>query len=153
VNPIDDRKRIGLKVYDPQVIYVTGDTVVFQRLGVGDVVGAVSEGSAGARPALEFASWPPFDPNDPTEMDVATDFAGRYGLLGIPLEDSFGQIHYGYLPMGMDPAAARSTPRSTWTTSSTRAPEHADHRRRGARTGNGVAALPRRCRARRSAQA
>ena len=37
-------------------------------------------------------------------MDVATDFAGQYGFLGIQLIDPFGQVNYGYLQMGMDPA-------------------------------------------------
>ena len=59
---------------------------------------------------MEFASWPPLDPNDPLEMDVATDFAGQYGFLGILLEDSFGQINYGYLQMGMDPAGSATHP-------------------------------------------
>jgi hypothetical protein len=110
VNLIDDRYLIGLKVYDPHLSYVAGDTVVFQRLGAGDVVGQVAEGSPGSPPALEFASWPPLDPNDPTEMDVATDFAGRYGFLGIQLQDSFGQVNYGYLQMGMDPVGSAAHP-------------------------------------------
>jgi hypothetical protein len=110
VNLIDDRKLIGLKVYDPQVNYLPGDTVIFNRLAAGATVGEVAEGTAGSPPALEFASWPPLDPNDPSEMDVATDFAGQYGFLGIQLEDSFGQINYGYLQMGMDPVGSATHP-------------------------------------------
>src|SRR5882672_4308744 len=106
VNMIDDRKLIGLKVYDPQRTYLAGDTAIFNRLAVGATVGEVAEGNATTPPALEFASWPPLDPNDPSEMDVATDFAGQYGYLGILLEDSFGQVNYGYLQMGMDPAGS-----------------------------------------------
>jgi hypothetical protein len=131
VNLIDDRKLIGLKVYDPQLTYLAGDTAVFNRLGVGAIVGEVAEGTAGTPPALEFASWPPLDPNDPGEIDVATDFAGQYGYLGILLEDSLGQVNYGYLHMGMDPAGSAAHPAIhvdylVW------APEHADHRRRRA---------------------
>jgi hypothetical protein len=100
---IDDRDLIGLKVYNPQVNYVAGDTVIFNRLGVGDVVGEVAEGTGSTPPALEFASWPPLDPNDPTAMDVATDFAGQSGFMGVQLEDSFGQVNYGYFQMSMDP--------------------------------------------------
>jgi hypothetical protein len=110
VNLIDDHYLIGLKVYDPQVNYLPGDTVIFNRLAAGATVGEVAEGTAGSPPALEFASWPPLDPNDPSEMDVATDFAGQYGFLGIQLEDSFGQINYGYLQMGMDPVGSATHP-------------------------------------------
>ena len=110
VNFVDDRDLIGLRVYDPQASYLPGDTIVFQRLGVGDTVGEVAEGTPGSPPALEFASWPPLDPNDPTEIDVATDFAGQYGFVGILLEDSFGQINYGYLQMGMDPVGSATHP-------------------------------------------
>jgi hypothetical protein len=110
INFIDDRNLIGLKVYDPQSTYQVGDTVVFQRLAVGASVGAVAEGSPGSPPALEFASWPPLDPNDPSEMDVATDFAGQYGFLGIQLQDSSGQVNYGYLQMGMDPVGSADHP-------------------------------------------
>jgi hypothetical protein len=110
VNLIDDHYLIGLKVYDPQVNYLVGDTVIFNRLAAGVTVGEVAEGTAGSPPALEFASWPPLDPNDPSEMDVATDFAGQYGFLGIQLQDSFGQISYGYLQMGMDPVGSATHP-------------------------------------------
>jgi hypothetical protein len=110
INFVDDRKLIGLKVYDPQSSYLAGDTIVFNRLSVGATVGEIAEGNAGTPPALEFASWPPLDPNDPTEMDVATDFAGQYGYLGILLEDSFGQVNYGYLQMGMDPVGSATHP-------------------------------------------
>ena len=110
VNIVDDRYLIGLKVYDPQSTYLAGDTIVFNRLAVGAVVGEVAEGTSGQPPALEFASWPPLDPNDPTEMDVATDFAGQYGYLGIQLVDSFGQVNYGYLQMGMDPVGSADHP-------------------------------------------
>ena len=110
VNLIDDHYLIGLKVYDPQVNYLVGDTVIFNRLAAGATVGEVAEGTAGSPPALEFASWPPLDPNDPSEMDVATDFAGQYGFLGIQLQDSFGQISYGYLQMGMDPVGSATHP-------------------------------------------
>ena len=67
-------------------------------------------GTATTPPQLEFAHWPPLDPNDPSEMDVATDFAGRYGYLGIQMQDSLGQINYGYLQMGMDPAGGAAHP-------------------------------------------
>ena len=110
VSLIDDHYLIGLKVYDPQVNYLVGDTVIFNRLAAGVTVGEVAEGTAGSPPALEFASWPPLDPNDPSEMDVATDFAGQYGFLGIQLQDSFGQISYGYLQMGMDPVGSATHP-------------------------------------------
>lgn len=110
LNLIDDRYLLGLKVYDPQLSYVPGDTVIFMRLGAGDHVGDVSEGTPGSPPALEFASWPPLDPNDPTEMDVAHDFAGQYGFLGIQLRDSFGNVNYGYLQMGMDPVGSAPHP-------------------------------------------
>ena len=110
INFVDDRKLIGLKVYDPQSSYLAGDTIVFNRLSVGATVGEVAEGTAGSLPALEFASWPPLDPNDPTEMDVATDFAGQYGFMGILLEDSFGQVNYGYLQMRMDPVGSATHP-------------------------------------------
>jgi hypothetical protein len=110
VHIVDDRTLLGLKVYDPQLTYVVGDTAIFQRLGVGDVVGALAEGSGSTPPALEFASWPPLDPNDPTALDVATDFAGQSGFLGILLQDSFGQINYGYLQMSMDPLGTSPYP-------------------------------------------
>jgi PEP-CTERM motif len=105
-NLIDDRYLLGLKVYDPQATYLVGDTVIFNRLAAGDVVGQIAEGTATTPPAREFASWPPLDPNDPSEMDVATDFAGQYGFMGILLQDSSGQINYGYFQMGMDPAGS-----------------------------------------------
>ena len=104
VNFVDDRDLIGLRVYDPQLDYQIGDTVIFQRLGAGDVVGEVAEGTGSTPPAQEFADWHPLDPNDPSAMDVATDFAGQYGFLGIQLLDPFGQVNYGYIQMGMDPA-------------------------------------------------
>ena len=110
VNFVDDYKLIGLRVYDPQLTYLAGDTVIFERLALGASVGEISEGTPGFPPALEFASWPPLDPNDPTEMDVATDFAGQYGYLGILLEDSSGQVNYGYLQMGMDPVGSAAHP-------------------------------------------
>ena len=110
VHIVDDRTLIGLKVYDPQPTYLPGDTVIFNRLAVGSVVGEVAEGTSSTPPALEFASWPPLDPNDPSEMDVATDFAGQYGFLGILLQDDFGQINYGYLQMGMDPLGTAPYP-------------------------------------------
>ena len=110
LNLADDHYLLGLKVYNPQNTYVVGDTMIFNRLGVGDIVGEVAEGTSGTPPALEFASWPPLDPNDPSEMDVATDFAGQYGFLGILLQDSFGQIKYGYLQMGMDPLGTAPYP-------------------------------------------
>jgi PEP-CTERM motif-containing protein len=110
VNIVDDRQLIGLKVYDPQASYVVGDTVIFNRLSVGGVVGEIAEGSGSTPPSIEFASWPPLDPNDPAEMDVATDFAGQYGFLGIMLQDSFGQVNYGYLQMGMDPIGTTPYP-------------------------------------------
>ena len=74
------------------------------------MVGQIAEGTATTPAAQEFASWPPLDPNDPTEMDVATDFAGQYGFLGIQLVDSFGQVNYGYLQMGMDPVGSATHP-------------------------------------------
>jgi hypothetical protein len=101
VNLVDDRKLLGLKVYDPQLAYEPGDTVIFNRLAAGGTVGEAAETGT-----LEFASWPPLDPNDPSEMDVATDFAGQYGFLGIVLQDSSGQINYGYFQMGMDPVGS-----------------------------------------------
>jgi hypothetical protein len=110
VNIVDDRQLIGLKVYNPLVSYAPGDTIILQRLGVGDLVGEIAEGTGSTPPALEFASWPPLDPNDPAEMDVATDFAGQYGFLGIVLQDSFGQVNYGYLQMGMDPVGTAPHP-------------------------------------------
>lgn len=110
VNLADDRYLLGLKVYDPQSSYAPGDTIILQRLGAGDVVGEVAEGSGGTPPALEFASWPPLDPNDPTEMDVATDFAGQSGFLGVLLQDSTGQVNYGYLQMHMDPVGSATHP-------------------------------------------
>lgn len=110
VNIVDDRYLIGLKVYDPQLNYVAGDTVIFNRLSVGATVGELAEGTAGTPPQLEFANWSPLDPNDPAEMDVATDFAGQYGYLGIQLQDSSGQINYGYLQMGMDPVGSAAHP-------------------------------------------
>jgi hypothetical protein len=110
VNIVDDRNLIGLRVYDPQFTYLPGDTILFQRLGVGDVVGEIAEGSGSTPPALEFASWPPLDPNDPTQMDVATDFAGGSGFLGIQLQDAFGQVNYGYLQMRMDPVGTTPYP-------------------------------------------
>jgi len=110
IHIVDDRYLIGLKVYDPQSTYLAGDTVIFNRLAAGAVVGEVAEGTPGSPPALEFASWPPLDPNDPTEMDVATDFAGQYGFLGIQLVDSFGQVNYGYLQLGMDPVGSADHP-------------------------------------------
>src|SRR5258708_32067840 len=67
INFIDDRKLIGLRVYDPQANYLVGDTVIFNRLAAGATVGEVAEGTAGSPPSLEFASWPPLDPNDPSE--------------------------------------------------------------------------------------
>jgi PEP-CTERM motif len=102
VNIVDDRYLIGLRVYDPQLTYLPGDTVVFNRLSAGDLVGGVV--------GPEFALWAPLDPNDPLEMDVATDFAGEYGYLGIQLQDSFGQINFGYLQMGMDPVGSSAHP-------------------------------------------
>jgi hypothetical protein len=105
VNLIDDRKLLGLKVYDPQLTYQPGDTVIFDRLAAGATVGDAAQTGT-----LEFASWPPLDPNDPSEMDVATDFAGQYGYLGIQLRDSFGNVNYGYLQMGMDPAGSAAHP-------------------------------------------
>lgn len=105
-NLIDDRYLLGLKVYNPQVTYLAGDTVVFNRLAAGDVVGADAEGSAGLPSVLEFVDWSPIDPNDPVHMDVATDFAGRYGFLGIRLLTSTGEINYGYLQLGMDPVGS-----------------------------------------------
>jgi|SoiMethySBSTD1v2_1073268.scaffolds.fasta_scaffold2175457_1 hypothetical protein len=110
VHFVDDRDLIGLRVYDPQASYLPGDTVVFERLGAGATVGAIAEGTPGSPPALEFASWPPLDPNDPTEIDVATDFAGQYGFMGILLEDGFGQVNYGYIQMGMDPIGSAPHP-------------------------------------------
>jgi len=110
IHIVDDRYLIGLKVYDPQSTYLAGDTVIFNRIAAGAVVGEVAEGTPGSPPALEFASWPPLDPNDPTEMDVATDFAGQYGFLGIQLVDSFGQVNYGYLQLGMDPIGSADHP-------------------------------------------
>lgn len=110
VNIVDDRYLIGLKVYDPLLSYSSGDTIVLTRLGVGDRVGEVAEGSGSTPPALEFASWPPLDPNDPTEIDVATDFAGQSGFLGIQLQDSTGQVNYGYLQMRMDPVGSATHP-------------------------------------------
>jgi len=110
VNFVDDRYLIGLRVYNPQTSYQAGDTVIFNRLAAGAVVGEIAEGSASSPPAQEFASWPPLDPNDPSEMDVATDFAGQYGFLGIQLVDSFGQVNYGYLQMGMDPVGSAAHP-------------------------------------------
>lgn len=107
VNIVDDRNLIGLKVYDPALIYLPGDTVVFNRLSIGDQVGALAEGTPTTPPKLEFAAWTPLDPNNPGEMDVATDFAGRYGFMGVQLRDSFGNINYGFLQMGM--AAADGT--------------------------------------------
>ena len=106
----DDHYLLGLKVYNPQLTYEAGDTVVFNRLSVGDLVGELAEGTSTTPPQLEFASWPPLDPNDPAEMDVATDFAGQYGYLGIQLQDSFGQVNYGYLQMGMDPVGSAAHP-------------------------------------------
>ena len=110
VHFVDDRDLIGLRVYDPQASYLPGDTIVFERLAAGATVGAIAEGTPGSPPALEFASWPPLDPNDPTEMDVATDFAGQYGFMGILLEDSLGQVNYGYIQMGMDPIGSAPHP-------------------------------------------
>ena len=110
INFVDDRKLIGLKVYDPALDYLPGDTVIFNRLSIGDRVGELAEGTPGTPPQLEFADWGPLDPNDPAEMDVATDFAGEYGYLGIQLQDSFGQINYGFLQMGMDPVGSATHP-------------------------------------------
>jgi hypothetical protein len=110
VNIVDDRYLIGLKVYDPQLSYVVGDTVIFNRLSIGDTVGELAEGTPGNPPQLEFANWNPLDPNDPAAMDVATDFAGQYGYLGIQLQDSFGQVNYGFLQMGMDPVSSATHP-------------------------------------------
>jgi len=102
VNLVDDRYLLGLKVYNPQVTYITGDTVVYNRLSIGDRVGEVAEGTGTTPPAREFANWGPLNPNDPNAMDVATDFAGQYGFMGIQLQDGTGRISYGFLQMGMD---------------------------------------------------
>jgi len=42
VNLIDDHYLIGLKVYDPQVNYLVGDTVIFNRLAAGVTVGELA---------------------------------------------------------------------------------------------------------------
>ncbi len=110
VNIVDDRYLLGLKVYDPLLAYLPGDTVIFNRLSVGDRVGEVAEGTPGTPAQLEFANWTPLDPNDPIQMDVATHFAGQYGYLGIQLRDNFGQINYGYLQLGMDPVGSATHP-------------------------------------------
>jgi len=110
INFVDDRYLLGLKVYNPQVTYITGDTVIFNRLSIGDPVGQVAEGTTTTPPAREFANWGPLNPNDPSAMDVATDFAGQSGFMGIQLQDGTGQINYGYLQMGMDSAASALHP-------------------------------------------
>lgn len=110
INIIEDRYLLGLKVYDPLLAYLPGDTVIFNRLSVGDRVGEVAEGTPGTPPRLEFADWTPLDPNDPIQMDVATDFSGQYGYLGILLQDNFGQVNYGYLQMSMDPVGSATHP-------------------------------------------
>lgn len=110
VNIVDDRYLLGLKVYDPLLAYLPGDTVIFNRLSVGDRVGEVAEGTPTTPPRLEFAHWTPLDPNDPIQMDVATDFSGQYGYLGIQLQDNFGQINYGFLQMSMDPVGSATHP-------------------------------------------
>lgn len=56
-------------------------------------MGEVAGGPLTTPPGLEFADWAPLDPNDPVHMDVATDFAGSYGFLGIQLRGPFGQIN------------------------------------------------------------
>ena len=110
VNIVDDRDLVGLKVYDPQLTYLVGDTVIFNRLTIGDRVGELAEGTPTLPPALEFVDWSPLNPNNPSEMDVAADFAGQYGFLGIQLRNSLGQINYGFLQMGMDPVGSALYP-------------------------------------------
>src|SRR5262245_262840 len=45
VHFVDDRNLIGLRVYDPAVSYLPGDTIIFERLAAGAAVGAIAEGT------------------------------------------------------------------------------------------------------------
>ena len=72
-----------------------GDTVIFNRAGVGDISPSSTPG-VGFAPASDLTG-----PDAPTR-DMATDFAGQYGFLPILLEDGAGLVYNGYLQLGMD---------------------------------------------------
>ena len=95
VNFVDDKKLLGLKVYNPAVTYSIGDTVIFNRAGLGDT-------SPSSTPGVGFAPASELTGADAPTRDMATDFAGQYGFLPIQLEDSFGLVYNGYLQLGMD---------------------------------------------------
>jgi hypothetical protein len=89
VNYTDDRQLLGLRVYDPAVVYLPGDAAAIKRFGIGD--------TAPASP-VEYA-----DPHRNPPL-MADDFAGHFGFAAFRLADTSGLGDcYGFMQIQMDP--------------------------------------------------
>jgi hypothetical protein len=81
----DDRYLLGLKVYNPSLTYLPGDTVIYQRMTEGQPISAA-----------------PGDYVDPRGLVADfSDFQGQFGFLPVKLGNSTGTF-YGYLQILME---------------------------------------------------
>ncbi len=88
VNYTEDRYLLGLRVYDPTIVYAPGDAVPIKRFGIGDTAPAAPLGYA--------------DPHVNPPL-MASDFAGQFGFAAFRLADSSGLGDcYGFMQIQMD---------------------------------------------------
>ncbi len=91
VNYTDDRYLIGLRQYDPTLIYQSGDpAVAIKRFGIGDTTPEAPTGIGYANP-------------DTTPIDLDTDFSGQFGFMALQFGDTTGQTYYGFMQVYMPP--------------------------------------------------
>src|SRR6185437_5335064 len=91
VNYTGDRYLIGLRQYDPTLIYQPGDpAVAIKRFGIGDTTPQAPTG-------------PGYVNRETTPIDLDSDFAGQFGFMALQLGDSTGQTYYGFMQVYMPP--------------------------------------------------
>lgn len=92
INVVDDRYLLGLRVYNPQISYNPGDTVIAKKAIYGATV---------QTPLAECVTADRFIA-DHLHVDMSTDFAGQHGYLELVFGDSLG-TYYGYMQLTMEP--------------------------------------------------